>query len=365
MRFPDWLDHLLGAFTVQDVDTDIPEHPIISFIGFTVEEDTANDRIKITSPSIATSVTFDAVKAALALADDTIDFDGQLLRNISYPVEESDAVPKAYADAVVTFTAVKAALAEADDTIDVGGQFLRNVSYPTDPSDAATKQYVDDQIAGGGYSDEQAQDAVGTILVDSSTIDFTYNDGTPSITAIVKSACISATELASDAVTTAKILNANVTNAKLANMATATFKGRTTAGTGDPEDLSATQATALLNVATTSLKGLMSSADKTKLDGLASYTVTATKTSAYTAAIDELVRVDPSGGAFTVTLPTASGNTGHAITIKNVTSSTTACTVDGNGSETIDGALTYALSVAYGTVTVVSDGTNWMAFPPA
>lgn len=39
-----------------------------------------------------------------------------------------------------------------------------------------------------------------------------------------------------------------ITNAKLANMATQTFKGRTTAGTGDPEDLTATQATALLNV---------------------------------------------------------------------------------------------------------------------
>lgn len=48
-----------------------------------------------------------------------------------------------------------------------------------------------------------------------------------------------------------------VTNAKLANMATATFKGRTTGGTGDPEDLTATQATALLNNATTSLKGLV------------------------------------------------------------------------------------------------------------
>ncbi|MBA1141764.1 DUF2793 domain-containing protein [Mesorhizobium neociceri] len=38
-----------------------------------------------------------------------------------------------------------------------------------------------------------------------------------------------------------------VTNAKAANMATATIKGRTTAGTGDPEDLTATQATAILN----------------------------------------------------------------------------------------------------------------------
>jgi len=35
----------------------------------------------------------------------------------------------------------------------------------------------------GGYTNEEAQDAVGTILVDSTTIDFTYDDGTPSITA--------------------------------------------------------------------------------------------------------------------------------------------------------------------------------------
>jgi hypothetical protein len=47
-----------------------------------------------------------------------------------------------------------------------------------------------------------------------------------------------------------------VTNAKLANVATATFKGRTTAGTGSPEDLTGTQATALLDTFTTSLKGL-------------------------------------------------------------------------------------------------------------
>lgn len=36
------------------------------------------------------------------------------------------------------------------------------------------------------FTDERAQDAVGTILTDSNTIDFTYNDGTPSIVADVK-----------------------------------------------------------------------------------------------------------------------------------------------------------------------------------
>lgn len=41
--------------------------------------------------------------------------------------------------------------------------------------------------------------------------------------------------------------NGVISNAKLADVATATIKGRTTAGTGAPEDLTATQATALLN----------------------------------------------------------------------------------------------------------------------
>lgn len=50
--------------------------------------------------------------------------------------------------------------------------------------------------------------------------------------------------------------NGAVSNAKLADVATATFKGRTTAGTGAPEDLTATQATALLNEFTSSDKGL-------------------------------------------------------------------------------------------------------------
>ena len=52
-----------------------------------------------------------------------------------------------------------------------------------------------------GYTDEQAQDAVGTILVDSATINFTYADGTPSITAIVNDASIDADKLTTAAKT--------------------------------------------------------------------------------------------------------------------------------------------------------------------
>lgn len=38
---------------------------------------------------------------------------------------------------------------------------------------------------GGSYTDEEARDAVGGILTDSATIDFTYNDGANTITADV------------------------------------------------------------------------------------------------------------------------------------------------------------------------------------
>ena len=47
-----------------------------------------------------------------------------------------------------------------------------------------------------------------------------------------------------------------VSNTKLANVASATIKGRASAGAGDPEDLSGTQTTALLDTFTSALKGL-------------------------------------------------------------------------------------------------------------
>jgi hypothetical protein len=58
------------------------------------------------------------------------------------------------------------------------------------------------------------------------------------------------------AVDTGKLAADSVTNAKLDNVATSTLKGRVTAGTGDPEDLTGTQATTLLDTFTAALKGL-------------------------------------------------------------------------------------------------------------
>ena len=54
---------------------------------------------------------------------------------------------------------------------------------PTADYHPTTKKYMDEQvIAGGGYTDEQALDAVGGALTDSATIDLTFDDGADTIT---------------------------------------------------------------------------------------------------------------------------------------------------------------------------------------
>jgi len=87
-----------------------------------------------------------------------------------------------------------------------------------------------------------------------------------------------------------------------------------------------------------------------------------TVTGTYTAANDAVIRCDASAGAFTISLPTASGIKGKAYLIKKVDSSTNAVTIDPYGTETIDGAATVTLASQYDSVIVVSDGTNWMKF---
>lgn len=87
--------------------------------------------------------------------------------------------------------------------------------------------------SGSSYTDENAQDAVGGILADTATIDFTYNDGANSITADVKAGSIGTTHLGNGSVTYAKMQNASATNILL---------GRATSGAGVFEEITCTAA---------------------------------------------------------------------------------------------------------------------------
>jgi hypothetical protein len=89
-------------------------------------------------------------------------------------------------------------------------------------------------------------------------------------------------------------------------------------------------------------------------------TVAAIKTSAYGPAIGELVPCDPTAGAFTVTLPTAVGNAGKSVTVKNVSNSANAVNVATTSSQTIDAvAAPQGFSGAKRAWTFTSDGSNW------
>lgn len=85
-----------------------------------------------------------------------------------------------------------------------------------------------------------------------------------------------------------------------------------------------------------------------------------TKTAAYTATIyDDVILVDATAGAITITLPSATSSTGLRLTVKKADSSANAVTVDGNASETIDGATTKSLAAQWDKITVVCSGAAW------
>jgi Collagen triple helix repeat (20 copies) len=86
-------------------------------------------------------------------------------------------------------------------------------------------------------------------------VDATYVTTTANATLTAETVLAAGTGLAL-AGATFSLADNGVTNVKLADMATARLKGRVTAATGDPEDLTGTQATTLLDVFTSALKGV-------------------------------------------------------------------------------------------------------------
>lgn len=78
-------------------------------------------------------------------------------------------------------------------------------------------------------------------------------------------------------------------------------------------------------------------------------------------ASDHVLLVDSTAAARTITLPTAVGINGRRYTVKDWKgqAATNNITIDGAGSETIDGATTVVMNKAYLSYTIVSDGANW------
>ncbi len=90
---------------------------------------------------------------------------------------------------------------------------------------------------------------------------------------------------------------------------------------------------------------------------------TSTSSSTYTMAEtdrDKVILVDASGGAKTVNvLAAATAGDGFVFYVKKIDSSGNNVVIDGNGSETLDGATTSTLSSQYQCRGFICDGTQW------
>lgn len=90
---------------------------------------------------------------------------------------------------------------------------------------------------------------------------------------------------------------------------------------------------------------------------------TLSKTTTYT--VDDTdygrtIKADATGGGFTITLlPAATAGDGFEVTVIKTDSSANAVTVDGDGSETINGSANLAIGYQYRSVTFRCDGSNW------
>ena len=167
-----------------------------------------------------------------------------------------------------------------------------------------------------------------------------------------------------------------VTNAKLANVATARIKGRVTAGTGDPEDLTGTQATTLLDTFTSALQGVVPASGGVATDFLSAdgswsvpaggtatvWTVVTETTAARTAANGEFVLIN--AATCVVTLPAPVANIRVAIKMIFATVTDIQLKTSGGGI-LIDGtdysATGLPLAAQYEQINVISNA-DWFIY---
>lgn len=74
---------------------------------------------------------------------------------------------------------------------------------------------------------------------------------------------------------------------------------------------------------------------------------------------DLTILVNATGGNRTITLPAAASNNGRVLNIKKIDASGNTVTIDGNASETIDGATTQVITTQWTSYQIQSDGSAW------
>jgi hypothetical protein len=137
---------------------------------------------------------------------------GQFLRKASGTDFDTAfaAVAQSEVTSLVTDLAAKAPLASPALT---GTPTAPTAATTTNTTQLATTAFVQQEIAAGGagYTDEEAQDAVGAMIDDTATVALVYVDATPALTAAVVADSIGPTQLTDTAVTPGSYTSADIT----------------------------------------------------------------------------------------------------------------------------------------------------------
>lgn len=96
--------------------------------------------------------------------------------------------------------------------------------------------------------------------------------------------------------------------------------------------------------------------------GLSGPAVAALAADATLAAWHGLVTVDATADPVTLTLPPAGDAPGQVVRVKKIDASANAVTIEPDGAEEIDGDADRELAAQWDGLTLVSDGTRWLAF---
>ena len=171
--------------------------------------------LQITSSSTSTNINLaSSILATINSALQSGDNISELVNDVGYLTTFIETDP--------IFQASEASLFVSGDKVNLDNQSNVNSGDQTSiVGISGTKAQFNTELTDGdflfvgdviGYTNEEAQDAVGIILTDTTTIDFTYDDTTPTISAIVKLNSIDANHLSNTINNSEFVNDSNYTN---------------------------------------------------------------------------------------------------------------------------------------------------------
>lgn len=89
------------------------------------------------------------------------------------------------------------------------------------------------------------------------------------------------------------------------------------------------------------------------------YSPVVNPTTPYTPGVNEVILWDCTAGPKVVNLPAAATSSGYVLNIKKTDVTANTLTIDGDGTETIDGGLTAVLTTQYESISIFCNGTEW------